>query len=518
MKPTTISRRHFTKMVLAGATCIAGLNRTVLGTNATATDWRTEFHHGLARHPWLKTVQGLTNDSLPEVQAQVSGTWPTGLSGTLYRNGPAQFELGGGRQQHWFDGDGLIQAWRIRDGRVSHAARFVQTRRYAIERKKGEYLFGGFGTPTLGPVMGPDDLNQSNTSVIHHADELWSLWEAGSPYRVDPKNLQTKGIISFSNEMAGAPFSAHPRLDADGVLWNFGYVSHPGMIVLWRIEQDGKLGNSSMLPVTPISIPHDFVVTQRHVVILFPPLHYEHERRMNSTFLDSHVWKPDLPTRVMVIDKNDMQSHFWVDLPAQWVFHFSNAWEDNAGLIRFEGASAEDPSLIFGFLRNVMRGEVRNSSEALSHATQYVIDTQKRTAHQSKLLGTEIAVEFPTIDPRRRGLRNQWVNFLTVESPMTRQSEHGFFNALLRLNVETGKYSTFAYPANEIAEEHLFVPNALNESKPSGWLLGSTIDWKHDQTHLYVFDAASIQNGPVAKATINRLMPLGLHGTYVNNV
>ena len=101
---------------------------------------------------------------------------------------------------------------------------------------------------------------------------------------------------------------------------------------------------------------------------------------------------------------------------------------------------------------------------------------------------------------------------MTVIPPENRAPDHGFFNALLRIDVSTGEHSTFEFPKNEIAEEHLYVPSGSHESQ--GWIVGTTVDWADDKSHLYVFHPENISDGPIAKATIDRLMPLGLHGTF----
>ena len=38
---------------------------------------------------------------------------PEWVSGVLYRNGPAMFEIGEEKFNHWFDGQAMIHAFRI---------------------------------------------------------------------------------------------------------------------------------------------------------------------------------------------------------------------------------------------------------------------------------------------------------------------------------------------------------------------------------------------------------------------
>ena len=56
----------------------------------------------------------------------IEGELPRELDGTFYRNGPnpAYEPLG---RYHWFDGDGMIHAIRLRDGRASYRNRWVRS-------------------------------------------------------------------------------------------------------------------------------------------------------------------------------------------------------------------------------------------------------------------------------------------------------------------------------------------------------------------------------------------------------
>jgi len=54
----------------------------------------------------------------------VEGEIPRDLDGTLFRNGPnPQFAPRG--RYHWFDGDGMIHAFTIRDGKAHYRNRWA---------------------------------------------------------------------------------------------------------------------------------------------------------------------------------------------------------------------------------------------------------------------------------------------------------------------------------------------------------------------------------------------------------
>ncbi|MBI3796342.1 MAG: carotenoid oxygenase family protein, partial [Deltaproteobacteria bacterium] len=140
----------------------------------------------------------------------VEGEIPNELDGTLYRNGPnPQFAPRG--RYHWFDGDGMIHAFTIRDGKAHYRNRWVRTQRFAMEREAGEALFGGLtdlaATDPRGEGIFP---NAANTNIIVHAGKLLALWEAGPPHELDPHTLDTIGPYDFGGKLLG-PMTAHPK-------------------------------------------------------------------------------------------------------------------------------------------------------------------------------------------------------------------------------------------------------------------------------------------------------------------
>lgn len=57
-----------------------------------------------------------------------TGTIPKELEGTLLKNGPGQFEIGGQKVAHPFDGDGMVAAFAFKEGRCFFSNRFVRTK------------------------------------------------------------------------------------------------------------------------------------------------------------------------------------------------------------------------------------------------------------------------------------------------------------------------------------------------------------------------------------------------------
>ena len=509
----TINRRQF---MTSGAALMSlplpALSKALASDSADS--YYHQFHQSLDKRPWLSAYESVKQNSYAS-QAKILGKWPADLRGTLYRNGPAKHEIGSFRYHHWFDGDGMLQAFRLTDKGVTHQAKMIATHKHIRETAAGKALYPAFGTlpPNPAAVTGPDAINPGNISVLPHHGKLLALWEAGSAWEMDAKSLETKGTYSFSDNMKGVPFSAHPRVEADGTLWNFGYVSHAGLLVLWHINAAGKLVKAGKVNVDPMAMPHDFVVTAKHIVFLLPPFNFDNQS--GSTFLDKHRWQSDQATRVLVVSKEDFSVQKWMDLPAQWVFHFSNAWEDRSGKIRFESIRYMSPNIMTKNFRDIMRGDWVDPSNNAGQLYQYEIDTKKWTVREEPLWSKNIAAEFPAVDPRVSCQRHKRIVMLSNDRINRSKLSHGGFNEVSVANIESGDKQFYQYPDSQIPEEHLFVSKPGSAPETDGWLLGTAHDWVEQTTVLNVFDVNSVDAGPIAQAVLPYVLPLGLHGKFV---
>ena len=179
----------------------------------------------------------------------VAGDVPKGFRGTYFLNGPAKHERGGERYEHWFDGDGMVHAFRFGDEGATHEGRFVETPKFVEEREAGRFLYPTFGTipENPKPALSSDTINAANISVLPVGDQIWALWEGGSPTALRPDDLSTEGFVTLGEGLTGVPVSAHPRVDTDGVIWSFGNAAMTGQLLLYKIMPDGSLAKFKVL-------------------------------------------------------------------------------------------------------------------------------------------------------------------------------------------------------------------------------------------------------------------------------
>lgn len=431
---------------------------------------------------------------------RIEGRWPEGLRGSLFRNGPGQHERGGQRYHHWFDGDGLIQRWQIGGGRVAYKGKFVATKKRTAEVAAGAFLYpaGGGGIVGNAPMTGPDSVNVANINTIAIDGKMWALWEGGSPTEIDPRTLETKGIVTLSDDLKGAPFSAHPRVGSDGRIWNMG--SFGDKLALYRLSATGALEAVKLHEIPAIGLIHDFVLTQKSMVIILPSTRMDDEG--DGLFARVKA-RPDKPILVKIFDRETLALTREAELPAGYVFHFGNGWEEDNGTIRFDMAFGPDCNELQKF-RQPMSGELSRVESIAKNVTLPRVGAPVVTTVRA-------GVEFPRINPARATLRNRFI-FTAAQAVPGRSV---WFDAVAKLDVETGSHSFAQYGPDWMVEEHVFVPRPGSTREDDGWLIGTALNWRQQKTALSVFDARHLERGPVARAWLEVAMPLGFHGQFV---
>lgn len=438
----------------------------------------------------------------PSKLKTVFGKAPADLAGTLFRNGPGQFHYGDAFASHWFDGDGMIQKIAIKGGEAVHTGRFVDTHKRREEQKAGKFLAPGFGTegdPNF-PITHPDDVNAANTSVLVVNGELLALWEAGSAFSLNAETLEANGPKSWRDDLSGMPFLAHPKVEPDGRVWNLG--TSGSRVVVYKIGANGVLEDFQLVDIGIPAYIHDWAMTDRKLIILVQPWIYV---RNIPPFVDGLEWRPEEGMKFLIIDKDDLSKQRWAQGPARAFYHTGAAWEESDGTIRFDAALYKEPVLGSGGGSNEMKGIYEEGGAYHSDLTQIVIPA----SGDVKLVETGIDGDFPQQDPRRHGLARS----LTALVTGTVAGRPGA-SALTIKNWSTGKADTFDFGAHRMVEEHLFVPKAGGSKETDCWLIGTALNTKTKASEVWVFDAASVSDGPVTIWSADYAWPLGFHGTW----
>jgi all-trans-8'-apo-beta-carotenal 15,15'-oxygenase len=439
----------------------------------------------------------------------VEGRLPASLSGTFYRNGPARMRLGRTAYSHWFDGDGMVQAFRFSNGTVGHRGVLLRTPKLVEEEIAGRFLYAAFGTPLPGarPVRNADTLNVANINLLPMNDgrDLYALWEAGSAVKIDPRTLHTQGFKVWSPGTAGAPFSAHPRIAPDGTVWNFGYLAGTGKLIIYEIGRNGQLRREALIDAPQADMVHDFAITERYLVFLLMPLTVGAAPEVGQPVLRRYRWDGHLPLLALLVDKRDFSVRRF-ELPNGGAFHIGNAWEEK-GVVRLAYVRQPD---ILGAMRH-MKVDRANPHER-GEPPMWVEAELELGSGRARQNATGLKnVEFPRYDTRHTGQATD-LTILTYRSAAMAETVQGFDSVLTLRNRSIDRH---VYGAGWIAEEHIHVTQGGSAKEGTGWIIGTAYHWPSERTTLSVFDAEHLADGPVAQVRLPYGLPLGLHGQFV---
>ncbi len=125
----------------------------LLATGAAAGN-TDDFTGALAQEPRLLGFETARAEELAAPLTTLNGRLPPELLGVLWRNGPAEHERFGHRYGHWFDGDGMVQAFAFTGTGVTHSSRILDTPKRRRETQAGRRIMPAFATLPPNPVLG----------------------------------------------------------------------------------------------------------------------------------------------------------------------------------------------------------------------------------------------------------------------------------------------------------------------------------------------------------------------------
>jgi beta,beta-carotene 9',10'-dioxygenase len=251
-------------------------------------------------------------DALP-----VEGVLPRWLTGTLLRNGPARFSVGTDAYRHWFDGLAMVHRFTVGGGAVSYANRFLRTPAFCDAERTGRIAQPEFATNPHRSLIervdamfgGTGASHNANVNIVPFADGYLALTETPSPVAFDGETLETRGVLTYDDQLTGQITTAHTHHDPErratfNILIELARKSSYSVV---RIA-DGSLRRTviASIAIDEPAYLHAFSTTARYVVIAEYPLVVRPLDLLlqRKPFIDNYHWKPQRGTRFHVIDKD----------------------------------------------------------------------------------------------------------------------------------------------------------------------------------------------------------------------
>jgi carotenoid cleavage dioxygenase-like enzyme len=442
----------------------------------------------------------------------LSGALPAWLRGSLVRNGPGRWRLGPVNLGHWFDGFAMLHRFDIADGQVGYANRLLDSRflRYARRHGRiGQRTFTSDPRRTwwskLSAYLLPSPGDNALVSIVPHGAELLALTESTAQLRVDPRTLKTHGSMAYRDRLSGHATTAHPFIDEAAremvnLLTCYGRISRHQF---YRLPFGGD--RRELIGVFESAEPsyqHSFAVTKSALVLLEYPLVVKPLSLIfgNDSILSSYRWKPELGTRIRVMDRASGRLRASFRAAPRFGFHQVNAWDDGGRLV-VDVVVNDTPEILDTLYLARLRAGGRRSFPLLH---RYRLDLASGSLEEGTL--SQEIIDFPAIDPRMAGRPVAVVYGVGIADAQG----SSFLDQLVRCDIAAGTRVVWrqdgCYPG-----EPVVVPEP--GSPEAGAVLSVVLDARARRSFLLVLDARSF--GELARAELPHHIPFGFHGQFI---
>lgn len=518
-----MNRKQFLKTAgLGGASFLATpflLDQT-LNVMKRKHDYRNAF--GL--------VRSLTEEYT--YQPEIKGKIPVEVRGTLFRNGPGLFERNGYRKENILDGDGMVQAFRFTDGKVSYRNRFVRTRKWLDEEVAGKYLYNTWTTRRPGGMlknafMQGEFHGQAGVSVRVINGRLFAFDESSRPYELDPVTLETiAGELDFDVHFdnINTLFAAHSKVDGQTGEWiQFGLENGlKANIQVSIFDHRITLKRSKRYELPLGTYMHDFFVSENYIVFnlqpaVMNPLPFIFGK---ASYAESLRWKKQNGSTLMVIHKSLQQAPVYLTTEAVWMWHSLNTFEMGDEILGYFIGYDEPDHFIGKHAQTYEIMEHNASIEQVDNAKSpgtlrlFRINLRDKKVHSETVAETPgQSFEFPVINETFMSRRNRF-GYMASGTMMG-----AFHHQINRIDIQTGKRETYDFGAGFYCGEPIFVPHPdhtyhSGSREEPGWIMSLVYHEQTDKSFIALLKADRISEGPIATVHLRHHSPMSFHGHW----
>jgi carotenoid cleavage dioxygenase-like enzyme len=453
----------------------------------------------VGKSPYLEGSFAPVADEIAVERLAVVGELPAELDGTYLRNGPnPQFPPLG--RHHWADGDGMVHAIELGGGRATYRNRWVRTKGFELERKRGRALWTGqLERPQLDH---PDGATKStaNTSLVFHAGRLLALQDQGDPYELAPGDLATRGPYTFGRRLRHA-LCAHPKIDpASGELFAFGVspIAKPHL-AFSTVARDGELTHTTTLDLPGGVWMHDFAVTDRWAVFMNHPYTYDIRRLLRGEPLAA--FQPERGSFLGLLPKRASGNEVrWFAVAPCFALHVVNAWDD-----------ADDAVVVEACHRWSIDPLAESEGRAVDRPVLWRWRIELRSGRVREEQLDDRPAELPRIHDGYAGRRARFAYAARLRDDVQLPLASG----LLKYDLRRGGAEEHAHGAGCNGGEAVFVPRPGARDEDDGWMLFLVHDEIEARSELRVVDANDFTAPPRARVILPQRVPHGFHGLWL---
>ncbi|MGI4859851.1 MAG: carotenoid oxygenase family protein [Janthinobacterium lividum] len=449
------------------------------------------------------------------------------MNGTLYRTGTnVQYLPADPNRFHWFDGDGMVHAFRLQDGRASYCNRWVNTEGLQVERAAGRQLYNGIyehnGTPRLPLPAGASEIKMPvGINVIKLGKRVLTMHEAeGHYWQLDPETLETIGMVDFDGQISGM-LTAHPHFDHVKNEWLFYSLDNEeNFIECFSTDPEGQIKTKHRVPLSFTPWNHDVIFSADYMIFFFGIISWR-PRAADRVPEGKSSWFVDPASgedaKILLVRRDNGEAKWLLPENSAYVLgHFLNAYQQgdeiilDASVTRVTSTQATfNPEDYYPF--PLVPGP---SAFADPELWRFTINPSRGSVEHQRI--GDFSAEFVRPNEFVMGTPHRFGYMACVHG---RRGESKGFNGLAKHDYQTGVTQFQHLPGDHdfTPGEPIVVvrPNATSED--DGWILALWYDPRRNASEMVILDAKRFDAEPVARIRLDHRVPSGFHGNWIVN-
>ncbi len=263
-----------------------------------------------------------------------------------------------------------------------------------------------------------------------------------------------------------------------------------------RIDKAGKLVASIPIAIAMPTMIHDFVLTERYIVLIAGPAVFDLDAaRAGQSMLQ---WRPGMGTRIAVIPLDGSAAR-WIEGDPFFAFHFGNGFERGDRII-VDYAHHDAFSLGYAAVKP-------------PSFRRMTIDLTRGSFSVTPF--SDLVVEFPRVNDRFEALPTRYAYMPTLSSSLkVPNPPSAVFNTMLQVDTDTGKVTRHDF-GNRVVGEGAFVPRPGATREDDGYIAAFLFDPATRGSSLALLHADRIDAPPAAIIEMPQRVPQGLHGNWM---
>ncbi|KAJ0109795.1 hypothetical protein J7T55_004345 [Diaporthe amygdali] len=482
-------------------------------------------------NPFFKGPEAPCRFEAEIYNCMVRGEIPPQIDGTYYRVMPDALWAPLYDDDVFINGDGAVDAVRIKNGHADFKQKFVRTEKFTIERAARSAVYGKYRNRyTDDPRVRARCHATANTHVVYFENQLLALKEDSLPYAMNPDTLETKGkfnhesestisdfynlgAYNFHGQYTSPTFTAHPKVDPHtGEMITMGYEAKGDAttdVAYFLFDKNGRKLEECWFQTPFAGMMHDMAATDKYVVFILTPL--------TSVSLDllkeghkHFAWSEEKPLTFGVLPRRNPKPEDikWFHYKNAFYGHTGNAFDGDDGCVYLDAPLTYHNKFWFfppiGQNMHTAPSAKPPKDSTISHYVRWKFDLNSTNPSVEPQELVNLDGEMPKVDARYETKPYSHL-FLAMHDPNSHEPAiGGAYNSIAKCSIETGKYEYWSAGKSTALHEVAFVPRSWDANRRDKLL-----------TEIIILDTAKIAGGPIAIIELPFRLRAGIHGSWV---